>query len=92
MSHKSEMNKIRTLSAKEAAEYTKETGKKIPHLTSTLILIIFFFCINNSNNFRCFWCWKIILNRYVSLNLFNNNIYLVLLKESLQLILFLHME
>ena len=45
MSTKSEMNKIRTLSAKEAAEYTKETGKKIPHLTSTLILIIFFFVL-----------------------------------------------
>ena len=41
MSHR-ELNKIKTLSPKEAAEYTKETGNKIPHLTSMLILIIFF--------------------------------------------------
>ena len=90
MSHR-ELNKIKTLSPKEAAEYTKETGNKIPHLTSMLILIIFF-CIKYSYNFRFFWCWKIILNRHVSLNLSNNNIYLVLLEDSLQLILFLLTE
>ena len=52
MSHR-ELNKIKTLSPKEAAEYTKETGNKIPHLTSMLILIIFF-CIKYSYNFRFF--------------------------------------